>query len=1127
MRPFSRKPLWYKDAVIYEAHIKSYHDSDGDGMGDFPGLISKLDYIRDLGVDTIWLLPFYPSPLRDDGYDISDYRSVNPSYGTLDDFRTFLDEAHARGIHVVTEVVINHTSDKHPWFERARRAPAGSPERDFYVWSHTKEKYKHTRIIFKDYEPSNWTWDPVAKAHYWHRFYHHQPDLNFDNPAVHDAVLEILDYWLDMGVDGVRLDAIPYLYEREGTSCENLPETHAFLRKLAAHVNAKYDHRLLLAEANQWPDDAAAYFGKGDSCNMAFHFPLMTRLYMAVETEDRFPVVDILDQTPEIPDNCQWAVFLRNHDELTLEMVTDEERDYMYRMFAKDRRARINLGIRRRLAPLLGNNRRKIELLNSLLLSLPGTPVIYYGDEIGMGDNIYLGDRDGVRTPMQWSADRNAGFSRAPAQRLYLPVIADSEHHYEAVNVEAQESNPSSLLWWMRRRIRLRQAHPVFGRGNIRFLEPENGRILAFVRECADEAILVVANLSQYPQTAQLDLEFFQGVEPVELTGGTRFPKVDTELWPIMLGGHECLWLLLRKHVEDAGLDHHLPDLGAWEDLPGLVRNMTQADGRAPDFLEEHLVRAPWFAGKSRLLARVRIRQSVNILDPAYAVLILTAEFLQGDAEAYSLWLGFVPGDTAVGLPPHARVARLTLGGVAGELCEAQYIAAFRSDLVMRLMRPSRAEEAASAGFHIHVFPGAELVRPPERALTQLIESDPSEFRILMHGRLLLRWFRRLNEGHRSDLDTLQEVKSRFPKARVPVCLVRADWAPPGARRSSVGLHGVAEGGLTLGYVQRFVHAERTAHDLAQEGLQHFLRGTATVSGDREALLPLERKGFTPSRLDFQQLDPESQELLGGPWSEFAFLLGQRLAELHRVLLRCGATNPEFTAEPFTLLHQYSMFHSIRGRLRRALAYPERLDAAMAAGGVEESVRMGVAAGASASQPVLLGLLRKLVDRKIDGQRLRVHGDLRLERVLFTGKDYVFTSFDGPPWLTGTERSFRFSPLHDVAALIRALLRVPDEILAVDIRHDVAGGLDENTRKWARKWADLSAGLLLDGYLDTAEKESWLPRAESDCMLLLEAFMMERLAYEVHNVIVDPARAAGALREMVRAANALGNEDSS
>lgn len=1119
MRVFARKPLWYKDAVIYEAHIKSYHDSDGDGMGDFPGLIAKLDYIRDLGVDTIWLLPFYPSPLRDDGYDISDYRSVNPSYGTLSDFRTFLDEAHARGIHVITEVVINHTSDKHPWFERARRAPAGSPERDFYVWSHTKEKYAQTRIIFKDYEPSNWTWDPVAKSHYWHRFYHHQPDLNFDNPAVHDAVFEILDYWLDMGVDGVRLDAIPYLYEREGTSCENLPETHAFLRKLAAHVHAKYDHRLLLAEANQWPEDAAAYFGQGDSCNMAFHFPLMTRLYMAVETEDRFPVVDILDQTPEIPDNCQWAVFLRNHDELTLEMVTDEERDYMYRMFAKDRRARINLGIRRRLAPLLDNNRRKIELLNSLLLSLPGTPVIYYGDEIGMGDNIYLGDRDGVRTPMQWSADRNAGFSRAPAQRLYLPVIADSEHHYEAVNVEAQESNPSSLLWWMRRRIRLRQAHPVFGRGNISFLEPDNGRILAFIRESEDEAVLVIANLSQYPQTAQLDLEAYQGVEPVELTGGTRFPQVDAGLWPVMLGGYECLWLLLRKHVEDAGLDRHLPDAGEWDDLPGLVKALAGADGRAPAFLEDHFVRAPWFAGKSRLLARVRVRESVNILDPAYAVLILTADFLQGDAESYSLWLGFVPEEQAAGVPAHARVARVTLGGVTGELCEAQHIGTFRSDLVMRLMRPARSEEPRAEGFHIHVFPGAELVRPPARASTQLIESDPSEFRILMHGRLLLRWFRRLNQGHRADLDTLQVVKGRFPKARVPVCLVRADWVT-GRRRNGVP-EAYDDGKLTLGYVQRFVHAERTAHDLAVEGLQHFLRGTATVSGDREAIIPLGRTGFTPARLDFQQLDPQLQELLGGPWSEFAFMLGQRLAELHRVLYRCGTTNPEFTAEPFTLLHQYSMFHSIRGRLRRALASPVKLEAALRAAGLEEELEENIVARAAGVQPALLGALRKLVERKLEGERLRVHGDLRLERVLFTGKDYVFTSFDGPPWLSGTEGSFRFSPLHDVAALIRALLRLPDEVLASEARRDVVSGGDEHARKWADKWADLSAGLLLDGYLDTAERESWLPAAEADCRLLLEAFLMERLAHDVQTIVVDPVRAAGALRELARAAASI------
>src|SRR5919108_2455827 len=488
-------PLWYKDAIIYEVHPRAFFDSDGDGVGDFGGLAQRLDYLQDLGVTVIWLLPFYPSPLKDDGYDISDYTDVHPSYGTLPDFREFLREAHARGLRVITELIVNHTSDQHPWFQRARRAKASSRWRNFYVWSDTPEEYKDARIIFKDFEPSNWSWDSVAKAYYWHRFYAHQPDLNYDNPEVRRAILHAVDFWLHMGIDGLRLDAVPYLYEREGTNCENLPETHAFLKELRRHVDRKFKNRMLLAEANQWPEDAVAYFGDGDECHMAFHFPSMPRLFMAIRMESRFPIIDILTQTPAIPETCQWALFLRNHDELTLEMVTDEERDYMYRVYAHDPHARINLGIRRRLAPLLGNDRRRIELMNALLFSLPGTPVIYYGDELRMGDNFYLGDRNGVRTPMQWSADRNAGFSRANPQRLYLPIIIDPEYHYEAVNVEAQQNNPHSLLWWMKRLIALRKRFKAFGRGTLEFLHPDNRKVLAFIRRFEDECVLVVANL--------------------------------------------------------------------------------------------------------------------------------------------------------------------------------------------------------------------------------------------------------------------------------------------------------------------------------------------------------------------------------------------------------------------------------------------------------------------------------------------------------------------------------------------------------------------------------------------------------------------------------------------------------
>ena len=568
-------PLWYKDALIYEVHVRAFSDSNGDGSGDFRGLLEKLPYLQDLGVSAIWLLPFYPSPLRDDGYDIADYTDVNPLFGTLGDMSAFVREAHRRGIRVISELVCNHTSDQHPWFQRARRARPGSAARDFYVWSDTNQRYQDARIIFKDFEVSNWTWDHVAGAYYWHRFYSHQPDLNFENPKVQAAVLKTLDFWLDLGIDGVRLDAIPYLYEREGTNCENLPETHKFLREMRRHVDSNYPNRMILAEANQWPEDSVAYFGQGDECNMSFHFPLMPRLFMSIRMEDRFPIVDILAQTPAIPDSAQWALFLRNHDELTLEMVTDEERDYMYRAYTQDRMARINLGIRRRLAPLLGNDRRRIELMNGLLFSLPGTPVLYYGDEIGMGDNIFLGDRNGVRTPMQWSADRNAGFSRANRQRLYLPVITDPEYHYETVNVEAQQGNPHSTLSWMKRLIALRKRHRAFGRGTLELLRPENRKVLAYVRAYESEQILCVANLSRFLQAIELDLSRWKGLVPVELFSGNEMPVIGDVPYFLTLGPHAFYWFSMQPRptpqLQSEGAQPaqvtvpEVPVVGGWE----------------------------------------------------------------------------------------------------------------------------------------------------------------------------------------------------------------------------------------------------------------------------------------------------------------------------------------------------------------------------------------------------------------------------------------------------------------------------------------------------------------------------------------------------------------------------------
>jgi maltose alpha-D-glucosyltransferase/alpha-amylase len=540
--------LWYKDAIFYEVYVRGFFDSNGDGNGDLRGLTEKLDYFRDLGVDCLWLMPIFASPLKDDGYDVADFRQIDRALGTVADFEALTQAAHARGIRIITDLVLNHTSDQHPWFKEARRDPL-SPRRNYYVWNDTDKPYHGTRIIFKDTEHSNWTWDPVARQYFWHRFYSHQPDLNYDNPEVRREILDVVAFWLDHGIDGFRVDAVPYLFEREGTNCENLPETHVFCKELRRFVDARYPGTLLLAEANQWPHDLLPYFGSGDEFHMAFNFPLMPRMFMAIRREQSWPIIEIMDQMPTIPSSCQWALFLRNHDELTLEMVTDEERDYMYGEYAKDPRMRLNLGIRRRLAPLMDYGRRQIELLYSLLLTLPGSPVLYYGDEIGMGDNIYLGDRNGVRTPMQWTGDRNAGFSRADPSQLYQAVLLDPICHYQAINVEAQQRSPSSLLHWLRRLIRVRKKYPVFGRGTLQFVPCENRRVVAYLRQLPDQTVLVVNNLSGFAQPAELDLHNFQGAVPVEMIGNHAFPKIGTQPYLLSLSPHSFFWFRLEKEA--------------------------------------------------------------------------------------------------------------------------------------------------------------------------------------------------------------------------------------------------------------------------------------------------------------------------------------------------------------------------------------------------------------------------------------------------------------------------------------------------------------------------------------------------------------------------------------------------
>ena len=753
--------LWYKDAIIYQLHVKSFFDSNNDGIGDFPGLISKLDYIADLGVNTLWLLPFYPSPRLDDGYDISDYRSVHPEYGRMADVKRFIAAAHKRGLRVITELVINHTSDQHPWFQRARRAKPGSPARDFYVWSDTDQKYQDTRIIFIDTERSNWTWDPVANAYYWHRFYSHQPDLNFDNPKVLEAVLGVMRFWLDLGVDGLRLDAVPYLVEREGTNNENLAETHVILKKIRAELDRTYPDRMLLAEANQWPEDTKDYFGQGDECHMAFHFPLMPRMYMALAREDRFPITDIMRQTPQIPDACRWAIFLRNHDELTLEMVTDSERDYLWQTYATDRRARINLGIRRRLSPLLERDRRRIELLNCLLLSMPGTPVIYYGDEIGMGDNIRLGDRDGVRTPMQWTPDRNGGFSKADFNALALPAIMDPLYGYETVNVEAASRDPHSLLHWMRRMLAVRRTHAAFGRGTLRFIYPKNRKVLAYLREHEGEAILCVANVSRTPQAVELDLSEFAGRVPIELNGGSLFPPVDRLTYLLTLPPFGFYWFILAK--ESDAPSWHTPAPEPMPDFVTLVLRDKLADGLKlsaepllnRDTLPAYLTKRRWFSAKEKTLGTAKLAYTARLPGGDRELLLAEVETQSaGETARWLLPLSIVWEDeSSAALPNQLALARVRRGRRVGLLTDAFALQSFAQQMTT-LLADGAAIETPEGKIEFRPMPDTEesLRRKPDSPVLWLT-AEQSNSSLIVDDAVMLKIFRKVAAGHHPEAE--------------------------------------------------------------------------------------------------------------------------------------------------------------------------------------------------------------------------------------------------------------------------------------------------------------------------------------------------------------------------------------
>ncbi|MFC3167996.1 maltose alpha-D-glucosyltransferase [Paracoccus fontiphilus] len=1040
---------WYKDAIIYQLHIKAFQDSNGDGIGDFAGLMQRLDYVQELGVTAIWLLPFYPSPLRDDGYDIADYRSINPSYGSMKDFKAFVKEAHRRGIRVITELVINHTSDQHPWFQRARRAKPGSAARDWYVWSDTDEKWPETRIIFLDTEKSNWTWDPVAGAYYWHRFYSHQPDLNFDNPKVLEEVLKVMRMWLDMGVDGLRLDAIPYLVERDGTNNENLPETHDVLKAIRADLDQHFPDRMLLAEANQWPEDTRPYFGEGDECHMGFHFPLMPRMYMALAQADRHPITDIIRQTPEIPEVCQWGIFLRNHDELTLEMVTSEERDYLWQTYAADTRARINLGIRRRLAPLMQNDRRKIQLMNSMLLSMPGTPIIYYGDEIGMGDNYYLGDRDGVRTPMQWSGDRNAGFSRAKPQQLYLPAIIDAVYGHQVINVEAQADDPSSLLNWMRRMITVRRQHPAFGRGEMILLYPRNRKILAYLREHEGRTYLCVANLADSAQAVELDLARYRGTVPVELTGRSVFPPVGDLPYMLTLPAYGFFWFMLSDEEETPSWHEAMPDI-----LPEFM-TLTTRDGRVAtaiggregrlfqnDVLPQWLPLQRWFAGKDKAIGAVRMTPLGDLGRGEHE--LVSIDVTVGDEEqSYLLPISARWGDE--NLRPGGPKLSYTLAKIrhtarVGALIDGAY-----DERLPQLLLDGLKENRTDGALR---FEGTDALRAIEEpGDPRQLGAEQSNLSIAFSDRIILKLYRRIREGEQPDVEVAKFLTEVAGFEHTPRFLGQ-----------------VAHGPVTLAAAFAFVPNRGDAWTGIIDALGLELHEHETWSSAGEA-----------------QPEPEGFDFPLGLGS----LLGQRTAELHKAL-GTETDDPAFATEDAT-----------PGQLARWAADAEAEAQALMARLEQARLPEDVAPLGRqllSRREALLARLRAVGDLAPDFKLSRIHGDYHLGQVLLAQNDVAIIDFEGEPARTLAERREKSSPLRDVAGMLRSFDYAAMTVMSR--QGEGFGSAGERGMARLETWRQTVMRDFLDAYRLHSRGAPSLPSDAGAREALLDFFLLHKAIYE-------------------------------
>jgi maltose alpha-D-glucosyltransferase/alpha-amylase len=1074
-------PLWYKDSVIYEVHVRAFFDSNGDGIGDFPGLIQKLDYIRDLGVTCIWLLPFFPSPLKDDGYDISNYLDINPSYGTIDDFKEFLSAAHDRGLQVVIELVMNHTSDQHPWFQRARQAPRGCAQRDFYVWSDTDQKYLDAPIIFTDTEKSNWTWDPVAQAYFWHRFFSHQPDLNYDNPLVVEEMLNVVRFWLDLGVDALRVDAIPYLVEREGTNCENLPETHMIVKRLRREIDEGYSNRMILAEANQWPTDVRPYFGDGDECHMAFHFPLMPRIYMALRQEDRLPITDIMAQTPDIPDSCQWGLFLRNHDELTLAMVTNDERDYMYLAYSAESRMRLNLGIRRRLAPLMDNNRRRIELLNSILFSFPGTPILYYGDEIGMGDNVYLGDRNGVRTPMQWSCDRNAGFSRATPARLYSPVIMDPVWGFEAVNVEAQQSDPSSLLSWMRNMIALRKLFRVFGRGTLEFLSPANRKVLAYLRRDHEERILCVANLSRFAQPVDLDLAEFEGSAPIEMLGYVEFPPIGNQPYRLTLAPYGFLWLELHSQPETTASLAERPSLEAdsWESL-------LEGGGRywlETALLPEFLPKQRWYGSKARTIRHARLADWVVLPESNAAVVLVELHYERGEPDSYFLPLGLSFGAAAEDLLKLAQnailspvISRKGRGFLHDGMLDDAACVSFLSLIENSVDLPTR-------NGRIRGVPGKQLpeFQDPAGRLPVRRSAEQSNTSVFYDDRLILKLFRHCQNGPNPDCELGQLLTEEAKFDGIPPFAGQIEYIAGNGERASVAM------------IQGVVSNQGDGWRLAIEELSRYYENCSSTSWPGDASLLLADL--------FEWSEQPTRELARdavGISLESAARLGKRTAQLHKALAS-GSKEPAFSAESFTSADVQIMLSGIR---REAVRVFDLLKDSVSELPDEVVDIAGMVLG---KRRQTLDSFHSLAPDNTSFQRIRIHGDYHLGQVLQVKTDYVILHFEGEPARPLTERRAKQSPLKDVAGMLRSLSYAAYAAL---MKYTARRPEDLQTLEpWAQLWERSTGAEFLRAYREATEGSAFLPRDAQTFRRLLAIFLLDKALYELSCELNNPRSA--------------------